>query len=965
MRFCITSILLCIYCAAGAQLAFETYTPANGLIDTKITRIVQDAYGRLLFLTRDGFSIYDGKQFDNYTQINGTTVGIVDDAVIMPDSSTRLFAFSYYGITVGKTKVTIDTTTGRNVAEISNAFDLGNGKYIVASNSGFYWYANKEYKKIIPKDTGMIDNLSHADYAMIWDKWLVWNRANTNNTVTTYLYNTATAMVVDKLTENRGSIILANKAQNIFVLQNNTVYQLNKTALQNGKLKKEAVYFNKWVPKGQTIYNVYFDKEGYVWLFLKNGLLKFNMLTNEKQYYNWQDGFLPGVAAMYQDKELNYWFVAPGKGVQKLINTRLAALNTFNSERFENTLDCLPAGNDEVYINTNRYQWLLKKGVAHKLAPYNNKGPGFYFFWDGKNWHYNEKTKVFHINNKQQKCEIPTGISSSTSIQYSGRINFNSKNDALLAGNYFTLLSKNIGATSVALPYFADNVVANEENTYYAFCRSNHIATYKLENGQLVEKTKMIYSPLSPRCVLHWNKDTFWVGTRHLGIQVIKINTNKLTVLGTINRVKGMSNDFVATLLRIDNNTVAAGTASGLDIITVNKTDTIVERVGARSNNYEAVRQLAKAAGILYAVTENNSLLTYKLTGNKKNSYQPGAWLKEIAVNGVQADSGINNFDYNKNNFRFAISAPSFIDNNNTSFHFILNGPGRNWQQNSNNNIFEINNLVPGGYALEAVVQYPGKMYADKKLTYHFFINKPYWKNWWFLLFVSLLSVCLVGYIVSNYYQRKLAKQKAELEKQKAIEQERTRIRTDMHDDFGANLSRIKFLSEKIKFQKQLDENLDTDLTKISRYSDEMAEKMNEIVWALNQRYDSLGDLIAFSRSYASEYLSAHNIHLNFTGTDLTDRKIQGEIRRNIFLVIKESLYNMVKHAGATQATIMFQLKDGLLVTIADNGKGIDTSNIRPFANGLANMKKRIASVNGNISFENNKGAIISITVPI
>jgi signal transduction histidine kinase/phosphoribosyl-ATP pyrophosphohydrolase len=965
MRFYITGILFCIYCTATAQFAFETYTPANGLVDTKVTRIVQDTYGRLLFLTRDGFSIFDGKQFDNYTQINGTTVGIVDDAAIMPDSNMRLFSFSYYGITVGKSNVTIDTVLSRNLPEISSVFNMGNGKYIAVSNTGFYWYVNNQYKKIIPKDTSMANAFFNTDYSTVLGKWLLWNNANKNNTYTTYLYNTETNSITDRLIENAANVLQTANQQDIFITEQSGIYHLNNTALQNGKLVKEIPAFAKWLPKKSILRTVYFDRENNVWLFYTQGLLKLNILTGEKQSYNWQDGFLPGVTSMYQDKELNYWFIANGKGVQKLIQTRLTAVKQFNNKNFENTFYCLPTDNDEVYFKTNRNQWLVTNSEAYQLAADNNKPGGLSFYWNNSNWYYDDKTKTISTNNKQKKLQLPAGISSSNNILYSARINFDSKKNAMLAGNYFTLLSKAIGATSVELPYFTDNMVADETNTYYAFCRSNQIATYQLEDGQLVEKTKFIHNPLSPRCVMHWNKDTFWVGTRNYGIQVVKVNANKLTVLGTVTRAKGMSNDFVSTLIRIDDYTVAAGTASGLDIITINKSDTVIERVGARANNYEAIGQLAKTGDILYAVTENANLYACKLTGSEKSNYRPNAWLKEIAVNGLQVNDSVNSFSYNKNNFRFAVAAPSFIDNNNISFHFILNGAGRNWQQNSNNNIFEINNLEPGDYTLEAVVQYPGKMYDDKKLTYYFSINNPYWKNWWFVLSVLLVAVSLIGYIVRNYYQRKLAKQKASLEKQKAIEQERTRISTDMHDDFGANLSRIKFLSEKIKFQKQQDENLHTDLNKISSYSDEMAEKMNEIVWALNQRYDSLGDLVAFSRSYASEYLSTHNIHLNFTGSDLPNIKIQGEIRRNIFLIIKESLHNIVKHAGADKANIMFELKDDLLVTITDNGKGLDTNNIRPFANGLENMKKRIASVNGTISFQNNNGTIISITVPL
>jgi signal transduction histidine kinase len=99
--------------------------------------------------------------------------------------------------------------------------------------------------------------------------------------------------------------------------------------------------------------------------------------------------------------------------------------------------------------------------------------------------------------------------------------------------------------------------------------------------------------------------------------------------------------------------------------------------------------------------------------------------------------------------------------------------------------------------------------------------------------------------LVRFYYSRKTEKQRLILEKERAVEKERTRIATDMHDDFGAGLSRIKFISEKIKLKSENESQLN-DLSKISDYSDEMAEKMNEIVWALNERYDSLEDLSKF-----------------------------------------------------------------------------------------------------------------------
>ncbi len=244
-------------------------------------------------------------------------------------------------------------------------------------------------------------------------------------------------------------------------------------------------------------------------------------------------------------------------------------------------------------------------------------------------------------------------------------------------------------------------------------------------------------------------------------------------------------------------------------------------------------------------------------------------------------------------------------------------------------------------------------------------IAAPWWQQWWFRLLAGVGTLFLVFLIIRGYYTRKLEKQKTILEKQQAIEKERTRIATDMHDDFGASLSRIKFLSEKMKLQQSHQEKLKTDLEKISKYSDEMAEKMGEIVWALNQRFDSLDDLVSFCRSYATEYMEDKNIRLQFTSGQATTIFINGEIRRNVFLVIKEALHNVVKHSGASSVLVSMHFTSQLKVIIKDNGSGINKENIRPFANGIENMKKRMEEIGGTIIFKNEHGATITMQVPL
>ena len=140
---------------------------------------------------------------------------------------------------------------------------------------------------------------------------------------------------------------------------------------------------------------------------------------------------------------------------------------------------------------------------------------------------------------------------------------------------------------------------------------------------------------------------------------------------------------------------------------------------------------------------------------------------------------------------------------------------------------------------------------------------------------------------------------------------------------------------------------------------------MNEIVWALNERYDSLEDLVSFSRAYAADYLQHHSITLDFNSDINTNQLVKGEVRRNVFLVIKESLHNIVKHAEATQIEIGFQLTHQLKVAIRDNGKGFNTDDVRPFANGVSNMRKRMEDIGGKLEILNDQGTTIILTVDI
>lgn len=211
----------------------------------------------------------------------------------------------------------------------------------------------------------------------------------------------------------------------------------------------------------------------------------------------------------------------------------------------------------------------------------------------------------------------------------------------------------------------------------------------------------------------------------------------------------------------------------------------------------------------------------------------------------------------------------------------------------------------------------------------------------------------------------KLDAEKKEFETQlaviKAQQAERNRISADMHDDLGAGMTTIRLYSELAK-SKLLNSPI-PEIDKISSSANELLGKMNAIIWSMNSSNDSLGNMIAYIRSYALEYFEDTGITCKIDIPEkLPNIEVIGEIRRNVFLVIKEALNNILKHANATEVSIkLVRVDNSLTLYIHDNGKGIDMDKLRQFGNGLKNMKKRMADIQVDFSIENNNGTLITM----
>ena len=263
--------------------------------------------------------------------------------------------------------------------------------------------------------------------------------------------------------------------------------------------------------------------------------------------------------------------------------------------------------------------------------------------------------------------------------------------------------------------------------------------------------------------------------------------------------------------------------------------------------------------------------------------------------------------------------------------------------------------LSPGAYNfLVRAVNSDGEPSAAPARV-SFTIARPVWQRWWFLVSLGL-AVGGIVYLIYSYRLRRLLE----------LEKVRTRIATDLHDDIGASLSKIAILSEVVRQRVSplapADAEISEPLEHIAGTSREMVDSMSDIVWAINPQKDRLSDLIQRMRSLAGEMTELCDIRLlvHLSGVEGRDLSLGADQRREIYLIFKETLNNLVKHSACSLAEIEFSLEESnLVVTVRDDGKGFEKNGngASRGGNGLPNMKRRAAGLGGSYEIASEPGA--------
>lgn len=313
----------------------------------------------------------------------------------------------------------------------------------------------------------------------------------------------------------------------------------------------------------------------------------------------------------------------------------------------------------------------------------------------------------------------------------------------------------------------------------------------------------------------------------------------------------------------------------------------------------------------------------------------------------------------------FDYSAFSFGAPENVQFRYRLSGYDDNWLEAGTAREAIYPRLQSGKYTFQVAACNNDGDWNPDPAQVGLVVSPFFWQSWSFrLTVVAVFTACVIA-VVRYVSFRRLQMELRALAQQAALQKERARIAKDIHDDLGANLTQIAFLGELVHQDRGEPEKVAERIGKISATARQAVKSLDEIVWAVNPRNDTLAHLIEYAGQFAVDYLRLAGIRcrLDFPAQSPL-RELSTDLRHNLFLVIKESLHNIVKHAGATEVWLRVALTDEVLdVVIEDNGRGFQNAPDDALADGLRNMKQRMADIGGEFRVESHPGEGTKITL--
>lgn len=506
---------------------------------------------------------------------------------------------------------------------------------------------------------------------------------------------------------------------------------------------------------------------------------------------------------------------------------------------------------------------------------------------------------------------------------------------------------------------------------------------------------KTIGEPLSIRSLCATPDGSLWIGFPGEGLGRLK--NGRFSRMTT---AQGLYDDYISQIVADGHGCLWFGSDRGIFKVQQRELDAVADgqSVRVRSTHYgrdEGLSSLQanfdvspgaiRSADGRVWIPMRTGLAVINPGTLSENSNPPPVLLREVKVddqvmavyNGVMPAQNALDLEMSQASLRlppshrrveFDFTAMNFSAPENVYFRCRLDGFDDNWvEAETRSAIYP--RLAAGKYQFHVEARNGSGPWNEASFPLTLVVTPFFWQTWWFRIAALVLFTSGIIAAVRYISFRRLRLRLRALEQQAALDKERARIARDIHDDLGGSMTQIMLLSGLVSRDISKPEKATGYADKISSAARQVTDTLDEIVWAVNPRNDTLPHLINYLGNYTSEYLLAAGLQCRM---DLPphprEQFVSSDARHNLFLAAKEALTNATRHSGASEVSLQITADENSLnVTITDNGKGFDHLPKNGTADGLHNMRQRMRDVGGRFSIESKPGAgtKISFVLPL
>jgi ligand-binding sensor domain-containing protein/signal transduction histidine kinase len=371
---------------------------------------------------------------------------------------------------------------------------------------------------------------------------------------------------------------------------------------------------------------------------------------------------------------------------------------------------------------------------------------------------------------------------------------------------------------------------------------------------------------------------------------------------------------------------------------------------------------------------------------NNANTLPPPVHIEEVLVDGIRVPEGGPRRSApaaagvtvrpGQERLEIHFTALSFTAPEKVRFRYQLEGFDPKWVEAGQDRYARYTKLPAGQFRFRVLACNNDGVWNEAGASFALSVIPPLWRTAWFLGTALLAATAGVAGTARFVTKRRMHRKLERLRQQHAVEQERTRIARDMHDEIGAKLTKISFLSELVKRDLPRPVEAEKQIDQVSDTARQLIRALDEIVWAVNPKNDTLENLANYLCRYAGDYFQNTDLQCQFDiPTQVPDCGLSSDARHNLFLAVKEALHNTLKHSGATQVRVRIAVQHARLeVFVADNGRGFNPDATPPavlrrqrVGTGLVNMRQRLADIRGRCDIVSapGQGTTATFTLPL